>query len=166
MSDRKELELEEIRYLALKALKNFDSGKTCGDFGGLQHTLLIYEIECIAAQEGLIPTPIGGRVNDARVNENEFAKILEVVSDLMTERIIMWGMNRSNLSPPFMSITSYGKKVLAGEEVIPHDPEGYIKMFKNKVPHLDPLILTYLTESIQTFRTGTFSVINDVRGCI
>jgi len=154
LSDRKELELEEIRSLALEALRNFISEKTCGDFVGLQHTYLIYEIECIAAQKGLIPTPSGGRSNDARVNENEFAKILEVVSDLMTERIIMWGMNRSNLAPPFMSITSYGKKMLAGEDVVPHDPEGYIKMFKNKVPNSDPLILTYLTESVQTFRTG------------
>jgi RNAse (barnase) inhibitor barstar len=53
-----------------------------------------------------------------------------------------------------MSITSYGKKVLAGEDVVPHDPEGYIKTFKTKIPDADPLILTYLTESVQTFRTG------------
>lgn len=151
---RKELELEEIRSLALEALRNFLKGKTCGDFGGLQHSYLIYEIECIAAQKGLISTPAGGRFSDARVTESEFAKILEVVSDLMTERIIMWGINRSNLAPPFMSITSYGKKVLLGEDVVPHDPEGYLKTFKTKVQNVDPLILMYLTESVQTFRTG------------
>jgi hypothetical protein len=33
LSERKELELEEIRSLALEALRNFINEKTCGDFG-------------------------------------------------------------------------------------------------------------------------------------
>ena len=66
----------------------------------------------------------------------------------------MLGLNRSNIVTPFMSLTSYGKKVLDNEDVVPHDPENYIKTFKNKVPDADELILMYLTESVQTFRNN------------
>lgn len=155
MTQRKDLELEEIRSLTLEALKNFVSGETCSGYGGsLQQQSLVYEIQCIAASSGLISIPSGGNPRDASVNEEEFGKILEVISNLMTEGIIMWGMNRSNMSPPFMSVTSYGKRVLSGQDVNPHDPDGYIRIFKSKVHNADPLILLYLVESVQTFRNN------------
>ena len=53
----------------------------------------------------------------------------------------MWGYNKDNPTPPFMSITSYGKKVLANEDVIPHDPENFIKSFKENVPDADDVII-------------------------
>lgn len=53
-----------------------------------------------------------------------------------------------------MSITSYGKKVLAEEDVIPHDPENFIRSFKEKVPDIDEIIMIYLIESVQTFRNN------------
>lgn len=154
MTQQRNLELEEIRSIAFEALKNFESGNTCGGFGGLQQDILVLEIECIAASRGLIPIPSGSRPQDARANEEEFTKILEVISNLMTEGIIMWGMNRSNMAPPFMSVTSYGKKVLSNLDVNPHDPDGYIRIFKTKVPNASSLILMYLIESVQTFRNN------------
>lgn len=152
-TQRHDLELEEIRSLALEALKNFLNNKQCWG-GGLQQETLILEIGCIAGQKGLIPITPGGTARDTQLNDNEYMKALEVISNLMMEGVIMWGLNRSNPKPPFMSVTTYGKKVLEGENVIPHDPDGYIKTFKERVPDVDELVLTYLVEGIQTFRTN------------
>src|SRR2546425_1132873 len=81
---QRELETEEIRSLAFNALKNFVDNKTCSGYGSITQQTLINEIECIAATRGLISTPSGGRATDARVSENEFIKIQEVISSLMT----------------------------------------------------------------------------------
>lgn len=152
-TERQELELEEIRSLAFEALKNFlNETQIWG--GGLQQVTLIREIGCIAAKNNLIPIPSGQQARDVELNDNEFMKALEVISNLMMEGVVMWGLNRSNMAPPFMSVTIYGRKILEGEDIIPHDPEGYIKTFKDKVPDVDQLILTYLVESVQTFRTN------------
>ncbi len=153
MSVRKDLELEEIRILAFEALKNFYSGSLHWG-GSLQREMLIIEIACVAAEKELIPIPSGKEVSDARLNENEYMLALEVISNLMNEGVLMWGLNPQNPEPPFMSLTSHGKKVIENDEIIPHDPEGYLKDFKEKIPDLDDLILMYLTESIQTFRTN------------
>src|SRR5438093_1132466 len=138
-----ELEIEELRSLTFEALKNFLNNKQCWG-GGLQQETLILEIACIAAQKGLIPIPAGGEARNARLDDDEYMKALEVIHNLMTEGVIMWGLNRDNSSPPFMSVTSYGKKVLEVEGVIPHDTDGYIKTLKEKITKADNLILTYL----------------------
>lgn len=152
MPERKEIELEELRSLAFEALKRFQNGKNFWG-GGLQYGTIIPEIEYVAAQKGLIPVS-GGNFQEAKVTEDEVVKILEIISNFLNEGILMWGLNRSNLAPPFMRITSYGGKVLASEDVVPHDPDGFIKSFKEKVPNVDELILLYLVESIQTFRNN------------
>lgn len=153
MSDRNDLELEEIRTLTFEALKNFHSGNVHWG-GALQRQALIIEIACVAAEKELIPITSGSEVKDARLNENEYMLALEVISNLMIEGVLMWGFNPSNPEPPFMSLTTYGKKVIESEDIVPHDPEGYLQAFKEKIPDVDDLILTYLTESIQTFRTN------------
>jgi hypothetical protein len=133
------LNLEEIRTLTIRALQNFNSGLVSSG-GGLQLSTLKEEVDSIAA-------------NSARMSEQDEEKFMDVVHDLMIEGVIRYGRTADpiNSQPPFMSITSYGRKALQTTKIIPHDPDGYLDYFKKEVPKVDELILKYLAESIQCF---------------
>ena len=70
MSQGTKLGLEEIRSIALDALKNFLNDKPFWG-GGLQSATLLIEIGCVSADKGLIPIPQGGEIRDARLNNDE-----------------------------------------------------------------------------------------------
>jgi hypothetical protein len=65
----------------------------------------------------------------------------------------MWGheVDPMGWGPPWITITTYGEKVLETNKTIPHDPDGYLNNFKETVPAADNLIQVYLAESLQTF---------------
>lgn len=98
MSQKREIGLEEIRSLGLEALKNFLNNKPFWG-GGLQTMTLLIEIACVGASKGMIPLTPGGEVKDSRLNDNETMMALEIISNFMTEGILMWGYNKDNPSP-------------------------------------------------------------------
>lgn len=150
MSYREELGLEEIRSLAIKALKNFKDGKS--EYGhNIQITTLILEIAHEAVNAGLKKSSDSSDYAHM-LSDKEHDRAREVITNLITEGVIMWGLNRHNPQAPFMGITEYGNKVFDAGEMIPHDPDGYLSNFKKNVPQANDLMLKYLTESIQTYR--------------
>jgi hypothetical protein len=106
----------------------------------------------VAAMKGIIPIPQGREIQEARRGNDDVDKIREVISNLIVEGVLMWGHDRHQPEPPFLSITGYGKEVLNNGKIIPHDPDVYLKAFKDEVPDADHLMILYLTESLQTFR--------------
>lgn len=153
LTARRELELEEIRMLTFQALRNYAAG-TESSGGGLQFGTLIPETELEAARKGLIPVPAGQDPREVRMTENEVEKLREVISSLIVQEVLMWGANRWEAGPPFLTVTSYGKEVLQKGDIFPHDRDGYLSTFKVKVPNADQLITKYLAESVSTFNHG------------
>src|SRR5574337_1675602 len=50
------------------------------------------------------------------LNQIDGEDVLDIINSLMQEGILRWGLNVGNPGPPFMGLTSYGKKVLESEE--------------------------------------------------
>ncbi len=82
--------------------------------------------------------------------------ISEVIWDLIAERIITPGIDRSNVNFPFVSLTSYGKNVISRSAPHYYDPEGYIAFMKGIAPDLDPVIAQYALESVNCFKRQLF----------
>lgn len=149
MVEEKELEIEQIRNLALRALKNFRDKKS--ESGGLQSVTLIIETAREAVKQGLKSDPESSRY-DIAFSSKEHDRTREVVSNFLAEGILMWGLDRNNAAPPWMGITEYGMKVLEEEEIVPHDMHGFLSKFKKEVPQSNDLIIKYLIESLHTYR--------------
>jgi hypothetical protein len=68
------------------------------------------------------------------MNKEDEEKFREVVHNLLIEGVLMWGKNIDpyECTAPYLSITTYGRKVLEAGEIIPHDPDGYIAHFKKR----------------------------------
>jgi hypothetical protein len=52
---------------------------------------------------------------------------------------------------PWVTITEYGKELFAHEDLLPYDPEGYIKALRASVPEIDDVTLAYAGEAISAF---------------
>lgn len=118
----------------------------------LQLGILKRKVEESQAYANLISKHCGD-IHNAKMSKEDEEKFREVVHNLLIEGVLMWGksIDPYESTAPYISITSYGRKVLEAGEIIPHDPDGYIAHFKNKVPDVESVILMYLTESIQCF---------------
>lgn len=145
------LELEEIRSLTLEALKNFANG-TAYSGNNIQIPTIVGEVARVAGARGLIPVGPGEDPAHARLSDVEHDRVREVVTNFFVEGILMWGLDSNNPNLPFMGITEYGRKVLAAGQVIPNDPDGYLKRFRQEVSNASDVVITYLTEGVQTFR--------------
>ena len=80
--------------------------------------------------------------------------IMEVVWSLIIQGILVPGINDSNPNLPFIRLTEYGRRCVAEERFLPHDPDGYLREFQIAVPGVDTVILEYLTESLQCYVHG------------
>jgi len=138
------LKLEEIRSLVLQALKqprwnqvvNLESA-----VGKLKATTQG------GSQQGL-SFAVDGR---AHLEHGETALIHEVIWALIIEGILVPGLDDNNPNWPFLRLTEYGERCTQLSQVLPHDPDGYLRDFLAAVPYSDPVILEYLTEALQCF---------------
>ncbi len=125
---------EELRVLTLEALKEF------GPESNLQTPILINTVEKIATDRGVLFS-----------NEDK-DKLVHVISELIIEHVIGWGLNYNNAMPPYMHVTEYGRNVIADTTIQPYDPDGYLANLKTEVPNIDDIIIVYITEALQTLR--------------
>jgi hypothetical protein len=80
----------------------------------------------------------------------------DVLWEFMIQGIIAPGLNVSNPNLPWFHITEHGKKVLAKEELLPHDPTGYLDRFRKEIKNPDKTVEAYLSESLNCFTRGNF----------
>ena len=146
------MDFETTRQLVLEILrkKYLDQGSNL-QFGGMMHDVYNSALEKRILQKsdtiymgGATPLP-----------DKNVEYILDLMNLLLQQGIIRWGLNKSNLDPPFMSVTDYGRKVLEMDEVTPYDPDGYLDNIKSKIT-LDEITELYLNECIQTFQRGNY----------
>jgi hypothetical protein len=80
--------------------------------------------------------------------------IREIIWSLIIQGILIPGLNDSNPNWPFLSVTEYGRKCIAEDRILPHDPDGFLRDFNSEVPNADLTIVEYLTESLQCYIHG------------
>jgi hypothetical protein len=80
--------------------------------------------------------------------------VIDVFWQLVSEGILAPGLNASNRDLPWFHITEYGKTVIAHGEYQPHDRDGYLRRLSTRNPNVDPTVLAYLEESLETFSRG------------
>ncbi len=78
----------------------------------------------------------------------------DILWEFIIQGVIFPGINLSNSNLPWFHLTEYGRRVLEEGRYLPHDPTGYIKRFRTNVINPDPVVVTYLTESLECFRRG------------
>src|SRR5262249_60873323 len=72
--------------------------------------------------------------------------------------------NGGDAQLPFFYITDFGKERIK-DPLTPYDPDGYLKGVRTDVSGVDDVIMTYLTESLHTFRIGSLLSSTITFGC-
>jgi hypothetical protein len=152
---------EQMRSLLMETLR--------GDWGN-QLTALNHSIPPVALRLGLMKVPMHlpehDRRGEALLSPADFACVQNVIWDLIIEGIIRPGLNDGNNNNfPFFHVTERGKQILADGPQAPYDPDGYLKRLTSETPDLDPVIITYLNESLHTFRINCLLSSTIALGC-
>lgn len=82
--------------------------------------------------------------------------LIEVIWSLIIQGILVPGLDDSNQGYPFIRLTEYGRRCVAENRLLPHDPDGYLREFQKAVPGVDSTIREYLTESLQCYIHGLY----------
>ena len=78
----------------------------------------------------------------------------EVLWELIIQGVIAPGLDSANLNLPWFHVTHYGKRVIAEEQYVPHDPGEYLQSLSRVIPSPDPTVMAYLAESLNCFSRG------------
>ncbi len=122
----------------------------------------------MAVARKVVPSPLEGVVSGATydLHENDKSRVLEIIWDLVIQRILTMGGEGVNGGWPWFNLTAYGAKVVADPSVrIPHDPTGYLQKLQSEVPTVDPVILAYLEESLHTYNINAILSATIALGC-
>lgn len=141
------MSLNEIRSLVLEVFKKQSSS---------QYLIVCNDVAELAVKKGIVPDVgqgvfmhVGGRYT---LTDKDQDKVREIIWNLVIEGVLTIGSNASNPAWPFMKITEYGYQVINSDIPVPHDPSGYFSRLKTDVPNVDELIITYLNESLMSYR--------------
>lgn len=100
------------------------------------------------------------------LSNKDKGRVQSIFWDLIIEGIIRPGLSDGmNNNLPFFHLTDRGKQVKAEGMASPYDPDGYLKRLTADVPLFDPVVLTYLTEALSTFRIGCLLSSTIALGC-
>ena len=137
------LKLEEMRSLVIQALRQ----RGWNQVGSLEIAFgnLKAQMQGISQQQRFV---IDGR---AHLESGESSLIHEVIWSFIIQGILVPGVDDSNQGWPFLRLTEYGRRCIDENQILPHDPDGYLQDFQRAVPSADPLIGEYLSEALQCF---------------
>ena len=151
------LTIDEMRPLVLQALSNCPQ---------TQYLNLCRQVAYVAVQKSIVPNPLGKNAtnNDFELCNKDEIRVREIIWDLVVERVMTIG-NNNGPAWPWLSLTEYGQIIVKSTEPTPHDPSGYLSRFQKAIPEIDPVILTYLLESLQTYRINAVLSSTIALGC-
>lgn len=145
------MDYEELRPLVLGALGRLKEN------GSLQIAMVLDETDLFARSKGFFqnaqPWGYFGKM-DRYMPREDREKGRQIIWEFIIQGVLAIGLNEDNPSFPFLSITEHGKTVLASSEILPYDPDGYLRKLKTDIPSLDPIIEMYVTESLQAYLRG------------
>lgn len=146
------MDYEVLRGLTLEVLRNRFSQ---GDI--LQLVDAVNGVEALAVSRGFyqpVTSPSPGVQVSARMPEEDREKTRQVLWDFTLEGLIFPGASVDQPDVHFLKRTIYGRETLERGYPTPYDPDGFLRYLRGEVPTADPTILTYATESLQTFLRG------------
>ena len=91
--------------------------------------------------------------------------VQDVLWAFIIEGIVYPGMDTSNPNLPWIHLSDYGKQVVASGFATPHDPDGYLTRLRSEVPTINETVVTYIGESLQTFRINCLLSSTITLGC-
>lgn len=138
------LSLEEIRSLVLQALRQR---------GWNQVAQLEIAVGILKSKMQAVSQQNRGFVGDGRayLERGESSFIHEVIWSFIIQGLLVPGLDDSNQGWPFLRLTAYGKHCIEEHQILPHDPDGYLRDFQRSVTSADSVIQEYLIEALQCF---------------
>ena len=91
--------------------------------------------------------------------------VREIIHELMTSNIIMFGSDPLNSNWPFFRLTTYGNDVINKAGPAVYDQGAYMAELKAAVPDLDPVVALYLSEALHAFHRSLFATSMVMLGC-
>lgn len=136
---------DEIRSHVINFLKSCaseDYKKVVND-SGIAHIQNVRDIFRTMMQNGGLTQP-----------ESEWGPIvLEIINELVNNGLLAFG-HKTNFDANtfgFVSVTEYGKDCFEQDNILPYDPDGYLREYISNVPSADQITLQYLGESITAY---------------
>jgi hypothetical protein len=99
-------------------------------------------------------TPRGYEAGRQFLDPGDEQLLLESIWALIIQGVLVPGLAGSNQGYPFLVLTEYGKRCLEENQILPHDPDGYLREFHKAIPNVDSTITEYLTEGLQCYLRG------------
>ena len=140
------LRTEQLRAFLLEYLK-----AAANQQGQLQYSHCLSGVTAIAKEK--CPDLLGGD----HLRDEDGARLKHVIWDLILERVLVPSTDNPrsmNDGWPFLSITDHGRKVIAEQQPVPYDPDGYLARLNESTGGLTVTVEAYLAEALSTFRTG------------
>jgi len=156
-----ELGLEEMRSCMLEALRSNPNTQDVG---------LRKAVYQVAKQRGLIEAPPqSGRVMSFSVEADTLTQELwgryrDILWGLITEGVVAIGINERDAQWPWLGVTEYGKECLSAGEIVPHDPDGYLRALVISRP-LDDTEKRYLPQALEAYRRNLPDASAVMLGC-
>lgn len=104
----------------------------------------------MVAQQNLFPG------QNKRLDSGDKIKILEIIWDLIIERILTVGVDECNPDWPWVRLSEYGESVVKEGTLPYYDPEEYGAVIDSMTPSIDKVIKQYAIEGINCFRQRLF----------
>jgi len=134
------IERELLRSCVLEALRR----KPQTQFENLK-----YDVGPVARERGLsVNEGSGGQVT---LNSDDWRGLREITWQLVAEGVLVVGMDNSNESWPFLSLTEYGERYVKDQRATPLDQATFLAQVQ-KTGALDDVEQTYVKESLEAFR--------------
>jgi hypothetical protein len=163
-----DLSYEELRSVVIETLKT----ATGGQFNDLR-----VAVADTAYRMGLLIEPTqqtgyrverhGGSLSGFVLADRDYSRTQTIMWDLIIEGIVRPGSGEEsgNAELPWFHVTDWGREALKHGPQTPYDPDGYLKKLRLSIPALDPVIETYLNESLRTFRINCLLSSTIALGC-
>lgn len=87
-----------------------------------------------------------------------YGYLREILQEMMMNGMMYQG-NEGDLSGTnlmFLTISEYGKECLLNDNVLPYDPEGYLRELQDQNKNLDSVTLEYISEAVNAFNRRLF----------
>ncbi|GAH56760.1 unnamed protein product, partial [marine sediment metagenome] len=86
------------------------------------------------------------------LNRADKTIIVEIIWDLIMERVLTPGNEQSDASFPFVSLTTFGETYARDPSAQYYDADRYVAFLEQLAPDLNPIILQYAQEGINCYR--------------
>jgi len=145
------IDKQTLRNLVLEVLKK--TPRT-------QVTSIINDVEALVRKHDLFPSKEDCEQSNldfryyaqGNLNPQDGLIILDIIWDLIEERVLTPGSDQSNVNFPLVRVTSFGQAVISQSIPSYYDPSAYVDYLKRTMPNLDPVIEQYASESLNCFK--------------